>query len=158
MSVVGRGTTTATSATTTAATTGVRAGSPPMKRAFPSSLVFDASFFLTLLSSPPARAVVARRATKRHRRVEVAARVLSASQSPRAASSLADHPFSARLSEEQREMRTVFVSQLAVRVTDRELGIFFENFAGKVRDARVIVDKITRRSKGCADFHSIHVL
>jgi RNA-binding protein 39 len=46
-------------------------------------------------------------------------------------------------------MRTVFVSQLAARVTDRELGIFFENFAGKVRDARVIVDKITRRSKGC---------
>ncbi|BGP01014.1 Phosphatidylinositol-3-phosphatase SAC1 [Rhodotorula toruloides] len=55
---------------------------------------------------------------------------------------------SPQLSEEQREMRTVFVSQLAVRVTDRELGIFFENFAGKVRDARVIVDKITRRSKG----------
>ncbi|BGP25795.1 Phosphatidylinositol-3-phosphatase SAC1 [Rhodotorula toruloides] len=55
---------------------------------------------------------------------------------------------SPQLSEEQREMRTVFVSQLAARVTDRELGIFFENFAGKVRDARVIVDKITRRSKG----------
>lgn len=45
-------------------------------------------------------------------------------------------------------MRSVFVSQLASRVTDRELGIFFENYAGKVRDARVIVDRITRRSKG----------
>ena len=53
-----------------------------------------------------------------------------------------------RLSEEQREMRSVFVSQLAARVTDRELGIFFEKLAGKVRDARVIVDRITRRSKG----------
>ncbi|GJN90218.1 hypothetical protein Rhopal_003217-T1 [Rhodotorula paludigena] len=53
-----------------------------------------------------------------------------------------------RLSEEQREMRSVFVSQLAARVTDRELGIFFENYAGKVRDARVIVDRISRRSKG----------
>lgn len=45
-------------------------------------------------------------------------------------------------------MRSVFVSQLAARVTDRELGIFFEKLAGKVRDARVIVDRITRRSKG----------
>ncbi|GAA6015726.1 hypothetical protein JCM10207_008776 [Rhodosporidiobolus poonsookiae] len=55
---------------------------------------------------------------------------------------------SPQLSEEQREMRSIFVSQLASRVTDRELGIFFENYAGKVRDARVIVDRITRRSKG----------
>ncbi|TNY21483.1 splicing factor CC1-like protein [Rhodotorula diobovata] len=45
-------------------------------------------------------------------------------------------------------MRSVFVSQLAARVTDRELGIFFEHHAGKVRDARVIVDRISRRSKG----------
>lgn len=45
-------------------------------------------------------------------------------------------------------MRSVFVSQLAARVTDRELGIFFEKLAGQVRDARVIVDRITRRSKG----------
>lgn len=45
-------------------------------------------------------------------------------------------------------MRSVFVSQLAARVTDRELGIFFEHGAGKVRDARVIVDRISRRSKG----------
>ncbi|GAA5846349.1 hypothetical protein JCM9279_001337 [Rhodotorula babjevae] len=52
------------------------------------------------------------------------------------------------LTEEQREMRSVFVSQLAARVTDRELGIFFEHHAGKVRDARVIVDRISRRSKG----------
>ncbi|GAA5898509.1 hypothetical protein JCM6882_007802 [Rhodosporidiobolus microsporus] len=55
---------------------------------------------------------------------------------------------SPQLSEEQREMRSIFVSQLAARVTDRELGIFFETQAGKVRDARVIVDRATRRSKG----------
>ncbi|BGP17647.1 Phosphatidylinositol-3-phosphatase SAC1 [Rhodosporidiobolus nylandii] len=55
---------------------------------------------------------------------------------------------SPQLSEEQREMRSIFVSQLAARVTDRELGIFFETHAGQVRDARVIVDRITRRSKG----------
>ncbi|GAA5907879.1 hypothetical protein JCM8208_001970 [Rhodotorula glutinis] len=53
-----------------------------------------------------------------------------------------------QLTEEQREMRSVFVSQLAARVTDRELGIFFEHHAGPVRDARVIVDRISRRSKG----------
>lgn len=45
-------------------------------------------------------------------------------------------------------MRSVFVNQIAARITDRELGIFFETHAGKVRDARVIVDRISRRSKG----------
>lgn len=45
-------------------------------------------------------------------------------------------------------MRSVFVSQLSARVTDRELGIFFDQQAGKVREARVIVDRISRRSKG----------
>lgn len=47
-------------------------------------------------------------------------------------------------------MRSVFVSQLSARVGDRELAIFFEQSAGKVRDARVIVDRISRRSKGYA--------
>ncbi|ORY78093.1 hypothetical protein BCR35DRAFT_353072 [Leucosporidium creatinivorum] len=55
---------------------------------------------------------------------------------------------SPELSEEQREMRSVFVSQLSARVGDRELALFFESQAGKVRDARVIVDRISRRSKG----------
>ncbi|KAK4705360.1 RNA-binding protein 23/39, partial [Phenoliferia sp. Uapishka_3] len=55
---------------------------------------------------------------------------------------------SPQLSEEQREMRSVFVSQLSARVTDRELSIFFDQQAGKVREARVIVDRISRRSKG----------
>ncbi|KAI5478962.1 RNA splicing factor Pad-1 [Pseudohyphozyma bogoriensis] len=55
---------------------------------------------------------------------------------------------SPELTEEQREMRSVFVSQLSARVLDRELARFFEANAGKVRDARVIVDRISRRSKG----------
>lgn len=45
-------------------------------------------------------------------------------------------------------MRSVFVSQLSARVTDRELGQFFEMQAGKVREAKVITDRISRRSKG----------
>lgn len=45
-------------------------------------------------------------------------------------------------------MRSVFVSQLSERVTDRELYLFFEAQAGKVREARVITDRISRRSKG----------
>lgn len=59
-----------------------------------------------------------------------------------------DRARSPQLTEEDREMRSVFVSQLSARVTDRELGIFFEHGAGKVRDARVIVDRISKRSKG----------
>jgi hypothetical protein len=54
----------------------------------------------------------------------------------------------ARLTEEEHEMRSVFVSQLAARIGDRELRQFFENKAGKVREARVITDRISRRSKG----------
>lgn len=61
-----------------------------------------------------------------------------------------------RLTEEEREMRSVFVIQLASRVGDRELANFFEaNTGGKVREARVIVDRISRRSKGyvtCSDW------
>jgi RNA-binding protein 23/39 len=45
-------------------------------------------------------------------------------------------------------MRSVFVSQLSARVGDRELGQFFDANAGKVREARVITDRISRRSKG----------
>lgn len=45
-------------------------------------------------------------------------------------------------------MRSIFVSQLSARVTDRELVQFFEQHAGPVREARVITDRISRRSKG----------
>lgn len=53
-----------------------------------------------------------------------------------------------RMSEEEHEMRSVFVSQLSARVGDRELFQFFETTVGKVRDARVILDRVSRRSKG----------
>ena len=55
-----------------------------------------------------------------------------------------------RMTEEEHEMRSVFVSQLSARVGDRELFQFFETQVGKVRDARVILDRVSRRSKGCA--------
>lgn len=54
------------------------------------------------------------------------------------------------MTEEDHEMRSVFVSQLSARVGDRELFQFFESMVGKVRDARVIVDRVSRRSKGVA--------
>ncbi|KAH8924392.1 splicing factor CC1-like protein [Atractiella rhizophila] len=47
-------------------------------------------------------------------------------------------------------MRSVFVSQLSARVGDRELVAFFNSQAGEVREGRVIVDRISRRSKGVA--------
>ncbi|ORX62160.1 splicing factor, CC1-like protein [Hesseltinella vesiculosa] len=48
---------------------------------------------------------------------------------------------------EERDRRTVFVTQLAQRLKNRELHDFFSQ-AGRVRDARIITDKYTRRSKG----------
>ncbi|CAG8650272.1 15016_t:CDS:10 [Dentiscutata erythropus] len=51
------------------------------------------------------------------------------------------------LDEEERDKRTVFVMQLAARLRTRELADFFAS-AGKVRDAKIIADRISRRSKG----------
>ncbi|CAI2181274.1 12938_t:CDS:10 [Funneliformis geosporum] len=51
------------------------------------------------------------------------------------------------LDEEERDKRTVFVMQLAARLRSRELADFFAN-VGKVRDAKIIADRISRRSKG----------
>ncbi|KAH8551360.1 hypothetical protein BGW37DRAFT_513218 [Umbelopsis sp. PMI_123] len=49
--------------------------------------------------------------------------------------------------EEERDKRTVFVTQLSVRLESRELHEFFSQ-AGKVRDAKIIMDRNSRRSKG----------
>ncbi|TRM65967.1 hypothetical protein BD626DRAFT_546368 [Schizophyllum amplum] len=48
------------------------------------------------------------------------------------------------------EARSVFVSQLAARLTARDLGYFFEDKLGEntVMDARIVTDRISRRSKG----------
>ncbi|CAO3578093.1 unnamed protein product [Absidia cylindrospora] len=48
---------------------------------------------------------------------------------------------------EERDKRTVFVTQLAQRLKNREFHDFFSQ-AGRVRDARIISDRNTRRSKG----------
>ncbi|KAJ3007496.1 RNA-binding protein 39, partial [Thoreauomyces humboldtii] len=54
---------------------------------------------------------------------------------------------SPELSEYERDKRTVFVMQLAARLKQEELFEFFAP-AGKVRDARIIADRNSRRSKG----------
>lgn len=51
------------------------------------------------------------------------------------------------VSEEERDSRTVFVQQLAQRLRTKELIRFFEK-AGPVRDAQIVKDKISGRSKG----------
>lgn len=54
------------------------------------------------------------------------------------------------LEEVDREQRSVFVSQIASRLTSQDLGDFFVDMLGpkSVRDARVVTDKVNRRSKG----------
>ncbi|KAF8316167.1 splicing factor CC1-like protein [Clavulina sp. PMI_390] len=50
------------------------------------------------------------------------------------------------------EARSVFVSQLAARMTPRDLGYFFEEHLGEgsVIDPRIVTDRLSRRSKGIA--------
>ena len=52
--------------------------------------------------------------------------------------------------EDDSEARSVFVSQLAARMTARDLGYFFEDKLGdnSVLDVRIVTDRISRRSKG----------
>ncbi len=56
-------------------------------------------------------------------------------------------PYKMPLSEAQRDRRTVFVRQLAQRVRSADLHAFFSR-AGGVRDARLVYDRISGRSKG----------
>ncbi|PWN45013.1 splicing factor, CC1-like protein [Ceraceosorus guamensis] len=51
---------------------------------------------------------------------------------------------------EDYELRSVFCSQLAARLGQRDLGEFFEEALGdnSVRDVRIVTDRITGRSKG----------
>lgn len=58
--------------------------------------------------------------------------------------------YSVPLSEAQRDRRTVFVQQLSVRCTDRDLSEFFTSNSCSVRHARIVLDKYTRKSKGVA--------
>ncbi|KAJ3323972.1 hypothetical protein HDV06_000948 [Boothiomyces sp. JEL0866] len=49
----------------------------------------------------------------------------------------------------ERDRRTVFCMQLAARLTSRELGEFLRP-CGRIREAKIVMDKVTRRSKGVA--------
>jgi hypothetical protein len=51
------------------------------------------------------------------------------------------------LTEEERDLRTVFVQQLAARLRTKELVKFFEK-AGPVREAQIVKDRVSGRSKG----------
>jgi len=53
--------------------------------------------------------------------------------------------------DDDSETRSIFVSQLAARLTARDLGYFFEDKLGEgtVLDSRIVTDRISRRSKGC---------
>ena len=54
--------------------------------------------------------------------------------------------------DDDSEARSVFVSQLAARMTAKDLGYFFEEKLGEgsVRDPRIVTDRLSRRSKGSA--------
>ena len=54
--------------------------------------------------------------------------------------------------EDDSEARSVFVSQLAARLTAKDLGYFFEDKLGEgtVMDSRIVTDRLSRRSKGYA--------
>ena len=58
-----------------------------------------------------------------------------------------DHP---PVSSADSEARSVFVSQLAARMTARDLGYFFEEKLGEgsVLDPRIVMDCLSRHSKG----------
>jgi RNA-binding protein 39 len=68
-----------------------------------------------------------------------------------------DDPVIEEIGDDDSEARSVFVSQLAARLTARDLGYFFEDKLGEgaVRDARIVTDRLSRRSKGCVQ-RAIH--
>lgn len=55
------------------------------------------------------------------------------------------------LTEEERDLRTIFVQQLASRLRTKELIKFFEQ-AGPVREAQIVKDRVSGRSKGYLPF------
>ena len=63
-----------------------------------------------------------------------------------------EDPVEQLMNEVDAESRSVFVSQIASRMTSQDLGMFIEDRLGRgsVRDARVIMDKGAKRSKGSA--------
>ncbi|KAF5374767.1 hypothetical protein D9758_000315 [Tetrapyrgos nigripes] len=64
--------------------------------------------------------------------------------------------------EDDSEARSVFVTQLAARLTARDLGYFFEDKLGEgtVMDSRIVTDRLSRRSKGIGyvEFRTIELV
>lgn len=52
-----------------------------------------------------------------------------------------------QLTEDERDRRTVFVQQLAARLRTKELIQFFEK-VGPVKEAQIVKDRVSGRSKG----------
>ncbi|GBE77987.1 RNA-binding protein [Sparassis crispa] len=73
-----------------------------------------------------------------------------------------DDPMNDEFREDDSEARSVFVSQLAARLTARDLGYFFEDKLGEgtVMDSRIVTDRISRRSKGIGyvEFRSVELV
>lgn len=55
------------------------------------------------------------------------------------------------LNEDERDKRTIFVQQLAARLRSKELAEFFEK-VGPVKDAQIVKDRVSLRSKGYVSF------
>jgi RNA recognition motif. (a.k.a. RRM, RBD, or RNP domain) len=58
-----------------------------------------------------------------------------------------------QLTEDERDRRTVFVQQLAARLRTKELIQFFEK-VGPVKEAQIVKDRVSGRSKGSVSFLS----
>jgi RNA-binding protein 39 len=56
------------------------------------------------------------------------------------------------LNEDERDKRTVFVQQLAARLRTKELITFFEK-VGPVKEAQIVKDRVSGRSKGYVILH-----
>lgn len=57
-----------------------------------------------------------------------------------------------QLTEDERDRRTVFVQQLAARLRTKELIQFFEK-VGPVKEAQIVKDRVSGRSKGSVNVH-----
>ena len=62
-----------------------------------------------------------------------------------------------QLTEDERDRRTVFVQQLAARLRTKELIQFFEK-VGPVKEAQIVKDRVSGRSKGSVDIQILHAL
>lgn len=65
----------------------------------------------------------------------------------RSASPRKRKPAEPQLTEDERDRRTVFVQQLAARLRTKELVEFFTK-AGPVKEAQIVKDRVSQRSKG----------